>query len=198
MTRHLDLGCGDNPRNPYLMEHVYGVDVVEFKDVALGSRTKLFKADLFGPLPFESDFFDSVSAFDFIEHLPRSHFCETRHSTVNPFVDLMSEAWRILRDGGLFLASTPAFPHKKSFQDPTHVNIITEDTHTYFLGPDPYARRYGFKGHFQEVFVGWDAQKNAWLPLQSDFRKRFRNFEHAFLKGGRSHITWVFRAIKNP
>jgi hypothetical protein len=27
MTRHLDLGCGDRPRNPYRRDELFGVDL---------------------------------------------------------------------------------------------------------------------------------------------------------------------------
>jgi SAM-dependent methyltransferase len=196
MTRHLDLGCGDNPRNPFLADTLYGVDLVDFSGSSERDGTHLITADLFKPLPFVSSFFDSVSAYDFLEHVPRVAGNVVAGASELPFISLMNEIWRLLRHDGLFIASTPAFPHKKAFQDPTHVNIITRDTHTYFIGDEPYSRRYGFTGKFREVYVGWDAEKNAWNPLQSQFRKAFRNFEHAALKGGRSHITWIFKAEK--
>jgi len=198
MTRHLDLGCGDNPRNPFLTNDLYGVDLADFSGCAERVGTHLITADLLEPLPFDADFFDSISAYDFLEHVPRVAPGSKGDSTELPFINLMNEVWRLLRHDGCFIASTPAFPHRKAFQDPTHVNIITRDTHKYFLGDEPYSRRYGFVGNFREVYVGWDAEKNAWQPLQSSFRKAFRNFEHAVLKGGRSHITWMFKAVKTP
>jgi hypothetical protein len=28
-TKHLDLGCGENPRNPYGQECLYGLDIAD-------------------------------------------------------------------------------------------------------------------------------------------------------------------------
>lgn len=49
------------------------------------------------------------------------------------FVELMKEIYRVLKPGGLFFRQTPAFPAKEALQDPTHVNIITEDTMAFFF-----------------------------------------------------------------
>ena len=49
--RSLDLGCGNNPKNPFNVEEVYRIDARE----DLGA--KIFKADLaVDPIPFEDDF----------------------------------------------------------------------------------------------------------------------------------------------
>ena len=28
-TKHLDIGCGANPRNPFNCDELYGVDIIE-------------------------------------------------------------------------------------------------------------------------------------------------------------------------
>jgi SAM-dependent methyltransferase len=61
------------------------------------------------PLPLESSSFDVVTAFDFLEHLPRAIWRDG--VVVNTFIDTMSEVWRILKPQGLFVARTPAYPH---------------------------------------------------------------------------------------
>jgi len=75
--------------------------------------------------------------------------------TVFPFVRLMNEVWRVLAPGGRFYALTPAFPNPEAFTDPTHVNIITDQTHHYFCGDQPIGRMYGFNGHFKVVRAEW-------------------------------------------
>jgi SAM-dependent methyltransferase len=146
------------------------------------------------PLPFEDAFFDSVSAFDVIEHIPRVGFHNEK--MYSPFIELMNEIHRILVPGGLFLASTPAYPHPAAFQDPTHVNVITDQTHNYFCGPAPYARRYGFKGEFSIRRAIREPQKNLHDHYSSNIRKLYRSFEYRYFKGGLSHITWELLAVK--
>ena len=75
------------------------------------------------PIPYPDCSFDSISAFDFIEHVPRI-LAINQESTKFPFVELMSEIWRVLKPNGMFYALTPAFPHGAAFHDPTHVNFI--------------------------------------------------------------------------
>lgn len=80
-------------------------------------------------------------------------------STRFPFVELMNEVFRVLKDEGIFYSHTPAFPFPEAFVDPTHVNIITEDTFPrYFCSAGeslPGAGRYGFVGNFQLVSQQW-------------------------------------------
>jgi hypothetical protein len=55
-----------------------------------------------------------------------------------------------------FLSFTPAFPHGPAFRDPTHVNIITEDTFPmYFDHEKRLAKSYGFNGGFQILKQEW-------------------------------------------
>lgn len=133
MTISLDLGCGDTIRNPYHAMQCVGLDI-EDADLAIQ------------PIPYPDDHFDFVTAYDFLEHIPRLLYVPYRRY---PFVDLMSEVWRVLKMGGKFLSSTPAFPHAPAFQDPTHVNIITPLTFAeYFDDEKTWAKMYGFKGKF--------------------------------------------------
>ena len=149
----LDLGCGTSPANPFLAKETLGCDL-------RGSEDGLITAvDLFNdPIPFASESFDYASAFDFIEHLPR--VCNsTSGRTRFPFIEFMDEVERILKPGGFFLARTPAVFSKQAFQDPTHVNFITEDTFPfYFCTGDagkPWSRMYGFKGKFEFIAQEW-------------------------------------------
>src|SRR5436309_14901927 len=84
--RHLDLGCGDAPRNPYGRPALYGVDI---RAVASDGRFEFRSANLsFEPIPYGADAFASVSAFDFIEHVPRVLNGAQPNTTVFPFVRL--------------------------------------------------------------------------------------------------------------
>lgn len=148
--RHLDLGCGDAPRNPYGRAQLCGIDIrAPDGDVGHEHRTANL---VVAPIPYPDDSFGSVSAYDFIEHVPRI-FPDGQGGTRFPFIELMNEIWRVLAHDGRMYALTPAFPHTDAFVDPTHVNIITDDSHAYFCGPKPDGRMYGFHGHFEIVRV---------------------------------------------
>lgn len=148
-TRTLDIGCGTTPRNPFKADEVFGIDIRE--DLARNIRY----ADLaVEPIPYGDDAFDYVTAYEFLEHVPRVLYAPTRRF---PFVELMNEIHRVLKPGGVLLSHTPAFPYAQAFQDPTHVNIITEATFpNYFDDQKTWARMYGFRGSFTVMRQGWN------------------------------------------
>lgn len=144
-TISLDLGCGANPRNPYNASHVLGVDIAE------QDNKNVSVADLvLYEIPYNPSQFDYVTAYDFLEHIPRIIYADGK--VKYPFVDLMSDIYRVLKPGGLFLSSTPCIPYPAAFQDPTHVNYITPETFAeYFDDEKTWAKMYGFKGKFKIV-----------------------------------------------
>jgi SAM-dependent methyltransferase len=151
MTKTLDLGCGTIPRNPYNADETFGIDVRE--NLPLGIR----KADLcIEPIPFNSEMFDYVTAFDFIEHIPRLIYAPERRY---PFVEIMNEIHRVLKPGGAFLSFTPAYPKAAAFMDPTHVNVITEETFLHYFDERLLkAEMYGFRGAFRVIKQEWADQ----------------------------------------
>jgi SAM-dependent methyltransferase len=151
-TKSLDIGCGPEPKNPFSLKEVYGIDIREDID------NRIFRADLaIEPIPFEDNFFDGVSAFDFIEHVPRVIYMPGRRFC---FVELMNEIHRVLKPGGRFLSFTPAFPASPAWRDPTHVNIITEETFPlYFDDKNRFAAIYGFNGFFRIESQSWHENK---------------------------------------
>jgi SAM-dependent methyltransferase len=164
-TISLDLGCGKSPRNPFNCCSVLGIDV----DVRLLSE-KIKIADLsVEQIPFESDQFDIVTAFDFLEHIPRVIYFEGKR--LNPFVEVMNEISRVLKPGGVFFSSTPVYPHPATFQDPTHVNFITEKTFiNYFsVSHNCYAKMYGYTGSL--VFMGQYIHNSS--HLRATLRKHY-------------------------
>lgn len=150
----LDLGCGNTPKNPFNACMLYGVDI----DFGVDEGKNILSCDLGSQaLPFDDCFFDYVTAFDLIEHIPRIGV----HAGLRtlPFIFLMNEVFRVLKPGGIFLSHTPAYPRLAAFTDPTHVNVITSQTFkTYFCNPHVWAKRYGFCGAFDLLRQGWDGQ----------------------------------------
>lgn len=154
----LDLGCGEKPRNPFGAAEWFGVDIREDLESNILCANLATEA-----IPCKTGHFDYCTAFDVIEHIPRI-LPSAEGGTRFPFIELMNEIYRVLKPGGIFLHQTPAFPCKQSFQDPTHVNIITEDTFPYyFCEPNLYANKigYGFTGKFELLYQGW--LDTAWI-----------------------------------
>ena len=150
-TRTLDLGCGKTPKNPFHAGELYGIDV----DWGIDDTKKIVPCDLgVEPIPFDDGYFDYVTAFDLIEHIPRLIY--KGELRLYPFIYLMSEVSRILKTGGIFLSDTPALPRAAAHVDPTHVNAITIDTFkSYFCQPMNWATRYGFTGNFALQTQAW-------------------------------------------
>ena len=148
-TRSLELGCGIHLKNSMQAAESYGIDIRE--DLA----KNIHKADLsLERIPFPDNHFDFVIAEHFIEYVPRLIYAG-RHRYA--FIELMNEVWRVLKPHGLFYAITPAYPHAEAFQDPTHVNIITDKTFpAYFCYELPWAHQYGFTGRFNFTKQEWE------------------------------------------
>jgi SAM-dependent methyltransferase len=185
--RHLDLGCGTKPRNPYRRSFLFGIDI---RQLSPEVEMTLQVADLcHGPIPFPDNHFGSVSAFDYLEHVPRVVLDAGAGSTRFPFVTLMNEIHRVLAPGGRLYALTPCYPHPAAFQDPTHVNIITPETHAYFCGENPTASIYGFTGRFQLLRAEWVVYEDATMADRPGFLKRLRRIKKS-VKRQLSHFLW--------
>ena len=193
-TRHLDLGCGPVPRNPYHCDEVHAVDLALPPGL---DTTRFAQANLsLEPIPHPDSSFDSVSAFDFLEHVPRVLATVDGRGTRFPFIELMNQIHRVLKPGGRFFALTPAYPNEEAFQDPTHVNILTEGTWKYFCGEPPQARMYGFSGNFEMRRNERALYPEAFEPtVPVGWRREMRR--RRLLKTGRlTHLMWEFACVK--
>ena len=215
--RHLDLGCGKFPRNPYRRSELHGIDIRALSPQDEGFEYRRANLAL-EPIPYPDGHFMSVSAYDFIEHVPRM-LAGGDDGTRLPFIELMNEIWRVLAAGGRLYAVTPAWPHAEAFADPTHVNILTEGTVDYFVGAAPLGRIYGFHGRFELLRQDWvnadearspdvDGEENLLRPKRYEagpkrLAQRFRQWSRRMRgKPGerpppqRHWLRWELRAIK--
>lgn len=148
----LDLGSGPNPKNPFNATSCLGVDIRanETQNVVYADLAK-------GILPFPDKSFNYVTAYDVLEHIPRIAMSDG--NTSFPFIQIMNEIFRVLKPDGIFFSMHPCYPAKEVFQDPTHVNIMSEDTMDFYFCERAWARIYGYEGSFLLVEDGWIGYK---------------------------------------
>jgi len=210
---HVDLGCGTNPRNPFRSQKIIGLDVIsdlDFSEFGI-EYTHLVDATRF---PFSSNSIDSISGFDFIEHLSRSYRSDLG---TNEFIHYMNEVSRVLRPGGVALFVTPAFPGIMAFSDPTHQNFITRETVNYFVSSEKNLcapateMQYGFNGNLTLLSQFWvyppqlvfnsrvihddqNSEINRFLLFKFYLKNLFTS-PFSFIKGFTrpSHLAWVLR-----
>jgi SAM-dependent methyltransferase len=141
-TLSLDLGPGYSLRNPFHCNGVRGVDVRSDLERGISAADLVIE-----PIPFADNSFDFITAYDFLEHIPRVVYLPERRL---PFVELMNEVHRVLKPQGIFFSHTPIYPYASVFRDPTHVNIMTVETFPlYFDDQYRWASIYGFRGAFK-------------------------------------------------
>lgn len=91
--RVLDLGCGTRPFEQDILQHA-----VEYIGIDWGNTLHDLRADIVcdlnKPLPIESDYADHIVTFEVMEHLSEPQI-------------MLSEAFRILRNGGGLTLSVP-------------------------------------------------------------------------------------------
>lgn len=103
-ARHLDIGCGPGTFIGTLGGSVesVGADIaaaqIAYAEDAYGAANRRFEITQAGPLPFADAAFDVVTCIELAEHLPEAAVLE-----------LFGEARRVLRPGGILLATTPDY-----------------------------------------------------------------------------------------
>ncbi len=195
-TVTLDCGSGSNPRNPFRAAMVLHLDVVPnnlpgFLEVSFGDA-----------LPVASGSISFVTAFDFLEHIPR---VSDNPGATSTFIGYMNEIHRVLIPGGVLLAVSPCYPSEASFTDPTHVNPIARKTHEYFTGRN-FAKEmgYGFTGSFEKLHVSrirpthWIFNSGKQLNYFGQVKRVgagiiYRLNHMARLSSGKTHIVWLFQ-----
>ena len=116
----LNLGCADRPLPGYInldMQDLPGVDIVH--------RVSPFRPEL----PFRDDVFSAIEANNFVEHVADT-------------VRLVTEMWRVSRDGARWRILTPGYRDVNSWRDPGHLSHWEERCLDFFTRPGFDGRRY--------------------------------------------------------
>lgn len=82
------------------------------------------------PLPFEDETFEEIHAYEVLEHLGQQ-------GDWRRFFAEFTEYHRILKPGGVFVATTPPWDSLWAWSDPGHRRIFSEGT-VHFLDQDSY------------------------------------------------------------
>ena len=188
-STHLDMGCGLNARNPFNAKKLIGGDILPQSQVGSQLDFEYIKIDSTGKIPLPNESVNSISGFDFLEHLPRGSSIET-----NLFIKFMNEAFRVLTNAGILILITPAYPSSAAFQDPTHVNYITEQTVQYFVGNNPDATNlgYGFIGQFELITQEWVGPfSKVWISRPNEKDAGLNDFVEILKR-----LNWASRRVK--
>lgn len=123
----LDLGCGENKREGFT-----GVDIA--KVTGVDKVCNLFKF----PWPWKSNSVSEIHCSHFIEHVP-------------DFTAFMDECYRILKPGAQMTVIAPYYTSIRAFQDPTHLQTISENRFFYYNASwrkENKLEHYGIKSDF--------------------------------------------------
>lgn len=82
------------------------------------------------PWPWQDDTFDEVHAYEVLEHLGTQG--DWRY-----FFASFSEVWRILKMGGLFVATVPWWQSEWAWGDPSHTRVLPPGC-LHFLAQENY------------------------------------------------------------
>lgn len=191
-SKHLDFGCGNSPRNPFLCSELY---TVELYGSAQGKNEFVIKQG--EPLPFPDNYFTSISAYDVLEHIPRDS------GGNNLFVFYMNELCRVLKRNGYAVFVFPEYPHRDAFSDPTHVNYITIETLNYFLGDNTFNSYAGITTTFKQCqnrklryWKNWVNDPNTSRIERPNLRRKLSLAKRSFFRVlNPGHRIWILQKL---
>lgn len=167
MRKELLIGCGSRTNKDLSVdgknefENVVRLDINEDHepDVVWNLRKH--------PLPFEDNEFDEIHAYEVLEHLAYQGDYEF-------FFAEFTEYARILKPGGLFMASVPTGVW--TWGDPSHSRTIQEET---------------------LVFLDQNNYQQVGMTNMSDFRNIYKaNFRKIFAKNVPNKFYFILENVK--
>ena len=151
MTTELLIGCGQNKEKKIQLKETnpeWG-DLTTLDSDAAHDPDVVHDLNVL-PYPFEDNTFDEIHAYEVLEHCGRQGDWQF-------FFDQFAEFWRILKPGGHFFASCPAWDSPWAWGDPGHTRIITEGS-IIFLDQTQYEAQDGktpmtdYRSHYSADF----------------------------------------------
>lgn len=135
MPRDLLIGCGSTrDMRISVGERTQWGELVTLDNVASHKPDVLH--DLREPrLPFDDDSFESLHAYEVLEHVGQQGDAET-------FFRQFSDYWRVLKAGGMLCATCPSVTSRWAWGDPSHTRIISPETLTFLSQPE-YTKQIG-------------------------------------------------------
>lgn len=149
------LGCGSSRERRIAVNGRQGWSKLVTLDAYDGHAPDVVHDLNATPWPFEDDTFDEIHAYEILEHLGRQ-------GDAASFFAHFFEAWRILKPGGVLVATCPSYRSVWAFGDPSHTRVISSGS-IVFLDRSQYAKQVGntamsdfrwlWKGDFAPVWV---------------------------------------------
>lgn len=124
----IDLGCGRRKHPGY-----FGIDCQQLDGVDLVCNCN-------ERIPMDDSCAEEIVANDFLEHINN-----------DKRIHIMTEIWRLLIPGGIFVSSTPnAALGQGAWQDPTHLSFWCKNSFLYYTH-DAYRALYGIVPKFEVI-----------------------------------------------
>lgn len=148
---HIDLGCGENPRQGCIgvdFRKATGVDIVQdltmfpWRNIPTDVADVIYTSHLLEHINPASSNPQLSALIDLLldKNLVTKGEINAKvgdYRFLGGFIRFMDEVWRITKPGGQFISTFPYAGSPGYFQDPTHLNPINHVTMAYF---DPLAK----------------------------------------------------------